>query len=70
LPQQASGAGITRDASRTICVISLAFPVNVPLLAKNAGDVAYNINGSLICGVGRLVSDDTSRKKIFSDVSY
>jgi hypothetical protein len=62
--------GIQRGATETVRVIHPDFPVNLAILAKADGDVAFNTNAALACGVGRVISNGTNWKNVYSGLTY
>lgn len=43
---------------------------DVSLLSKNSGDMVYNTNASLSCGIGVVVCDGTNWKNLFTGATY
>ena len=40
------------------------------LVAKNAGDLAYNTNGALSCGAGPVICNGTLWKHLYTGATY
>lgn len=59
-------AGVSVVDSGAIASRSLDFRVNVALLTKHAGDMAYNTNGGLGCGEGPVICDGTNWKHLYT----
>jgi len=64
------GTQIQRSAAQVIRSKSHDFPVDLSVLGRNLGDVAYNTNAGLSCGVGPVVSDGTLWKHLYTGATY
>ena len=58
-------SGTGKAASR-----ALGFLCDVSLVAKNAGDLAYNTNGALSCGAGPVICNGTLWKHLYTGATY
>lgn len=58
--------GVTRSSTATVKVVDPTMPVDVSILTPSAGDMAYNTNAGLACGVGPVLSNGTLWKHLYT----
>ena len=63
-------ADLTTVSGGTIRSRGLGTACDVSKLAKNAGDMATNTNGSLSCGTGPVVCNGTNWKHLYTGATY
>lgn len=65
-----SAAGVAKDGSQVLRSRSFELACDVSKLTLTAGDMAYNTNAALACGVGPVVCNGTTWKHLHTDLTY
>ncbi|WP_062516499.1 hypothetical protein [Demequina gelatinilytica] len=61
---------VVRASAEVIHVLAQDFPADVSILTKANGDAATNTNAGLACGAGRVISDGSAWKNVYSGATY